>query len=70
LAVLPALNLLNDRSAAIICSFLAFGIFVFSGSLYLLAITEARWLGVITPAGGLSLIAGWLLLAYYASQSA
>ncbi len=43
-------------------AFLA-GIAVFSGSLYLLALTGARWLGAITPLGGLSFIAGWLLLA-------
>jgi len=39
------------------------GITVFSGSLYLLALTNARWLGAITPLGGASLLAGWLWLA-------
>jgi uncharacterized membrane protein YgdD (TMEM256/DUF423 family) len=39
------------------------GITIFSGSLYLLVLTGARWLGAITPVGGLSLIAGWVLLA-------
>jgi uncharacterized membrane protein YgdD (TMEM256/DUF423 family) len=39
------------------------GIVVFSGSLYLLALTELKWLGMITPVGGLALVAGWLLLA-------
>lgn len=39
------------------------GIFVFSGSLYLLSITGVRWLGAITPLGGLSFIAGWACLA-------
>jgi uncharacterized membrane protein YgdD (TMEM256/DUF423 family) len=38
------------------------GIAVFSGSLYLLVFTGLRWLGAITPLGGLALIAGWLLL--------
>jgi len=42
----------------------SFGILVFSGSLYLLAITEIRILGAITPIGGLSLIAAWLCLAF------
>ena len=42
-------------------SFLA-GIVIFSGSLYLLAATNARWLGAITPLGGVSFIAGWLWL--------
>jgi uncharacterized membrane protein YgdD (TMEM256/DUF423 family) len=38
------------------------GIGIFSGSLYLLAITDVRWLGAITPLGGLLLLAGWALL--------
>lgn len=40
----------------------AAGIVVFSGSLYLLAVTNVKWLGAITPFGGLSLLAGWLSL--------
>ena len=40
------------------------GIVVFSGSLYLLAVTNMRWLGAITPIGGLSFLAGWLWLAF------
>jgi uncharacterized membrane protein YgdD (TMEM256/DUF423 family) len=43
-------------------SFLA-GITIFSGSLYLLALTDAHWLGAVTPLGGLSLLFGWLTLA-------
>ena len=39
------------------------GILVFSGSLYLLGITGVRWLGAITPLGGLAFIAGWGCLA-------
>lgn len=39
------------------------GTLVFSGSLYLLAITGARWLGAVTPLGGLLLLAGWVALA-------
>lgn len=42
--------------------FLAAGILLFSGSLYVLAITGIKWLGAITPFGGLSFIAGWVLL--------
>ena len=37
------------------------GILIFSGSLYLMAITDARWLGAITPIGGTAFIAGWVL---------
>jgi len=39
------------------------GIVVFSGSLYLLSITGVRWLGAITPLGGLAFIGGWACLA-------
>ena len=39
------------------------GIVVFSGSLYVLALTDARWLGAITPLGGTAFIVGWVLLA-------
>ena len=39
------------------------GILVFSGSLYLLSITGVRWLGAITPLGGLAFIGGWACLA-------
>jgi uncharacterized membrane protein YgdD (TMEM256/DUF423 family) len=39
------------------------GILVFSGSLYVLALTNLKWLGAITPIGGLSFIVGWLWLA-------
>jgi uncharacterized membrane protein YgdD (TMEM256/DUF423 family) len=35
------------------------GTVLFSGSLYLLALTGARWLGAITPVGGVALLAGW-----------
>lgn len=37
----------------------AAGVVIFSGSLYALALTGARWLGAITPIGGLCLLAGW-----------
>lgn len=38
------------------------GIFLFSGSLYMLAISNVRWLGMITPIGGTAFIIAWLLL--------
>jgi uncharacterized membrane protein YgdD (TMEM256/DUF423 family) len=40
------------------------GILLFSGSLYLLALTGQRGLGMITPFGGLALLAGWLTLGW------
>jgi uncharacterized membrane protein YgdD (TMEM256/DUF423 family) len=40
----------------------ALGILLFSGSLYLLSVTNRRWLGAITPLGGLAFLAGWACL--------
>ncbi|MCC7547966.1 MAG: DUF423 domain-containing protein [Burkholderiales bacterium] len=40
------------------------GIVIFSGSLYLLATTGTRWLGAITPLGGLAFIAAWAAYAW------
>lgn len=40
------------------------GTVLFSGSLYVLALTGIRWLGAITPLGGLAFLAGWLCLAW------
>ena len=39
------------------------GLLIFSGSLYVLSLTGLRWLGAITPLGGLAFIAGWACLA-------
>ncbi len=39
------------------------GTIIFSGSLYALSLSGVRWLGAITPVGGLALLAGWLCLA-------
>ena len=44
-------------------SFLA-GIVIFFGSLYLLAVTNVRWLGAITPVGGIAFLVGWGCLAF------
>lgn len=40
------------------------GIVLFSGSLYLLALSDIKWLGAVTPFGGLSFLIGWLWLAW------
>ncbi|GAB2997217.1 DUF423 domain-containing protein [uncultured Cyclobacterium sp.] len=38
------------------------GILIFSGSLYILCLSQVTWLGAITPLGGLSFILGWVML--------
>lgn len=43
-------------------TFMFSGILIFSGSLYLLTLTDTPWLGIITPFGGLSLILSWIFL--------
>jgi uncharacterized membrane protein YgdD (TMEM256/DUF423 family) len=48
---------------------MATGIVLFSGSLYVLALTGMRWLGAVTPLGGVSFLAAWALLAWAALDS-
>jgi len=45
-----------------------FGIVLFSGSLYVMALTGSRWLGALTPVGGTAFLVGWCLLARHAWQ--
>ena len=56
-------GLLKNKFVPWVCGLLIFGIIVFSGSLYILAITGLKWLGAITPIGGSAFIAAWILLA-------
>lgn len=56
--------LLAPANASRVAWLLLAGICIFSGSLYLLAVTGIRALGAVTPIGGLSFIAAWLLLAW------
>ncbi|MCB0328861.1 MAG: DUF423 domain-containing protein [Bdellovibrionales bacterium] len=60
---LPALNLTSGELRLAAGLFIA-GILVFSGSLYLLAITDTRWLGAITPIGGTLFLLGWGYLVW------
>jgi uncharacterized membrane protein YgdD (TMEM256/DUF423 family) len=45
------------------------GILIFSGSLYLLAVTNVKWLGTITPIGGLCFLTGWAWLFWSAGKN-
>ncbi len=70
--LLTALLMQNNSSGLLRLSGNLFitGIFLFSGSLYFLStrslfgIEGMRWIGAVTPLGGLSFIAGWVLLSY------
>ena len=44
------------------------GIIIFSGSLYLLVLLDLKWLGMITPIGGVNFIVAWILIAIFAGQ--
>jgi len=50
------------------CAWWTFGIVVFSGSLYLLTLTGMKWLGAITPIGGVAFIGGWCMAALAAGS--
>lgn len=56
-----------ENHGALFC--LLAGVVIFSGSLYLLALTNLRWLGAITPIGGLCFLIGWAWLAIWPARS-
>jgi uncharacterized membrane protein YgdD (TMEM256/DUF423 family) len=59
-----------DRAAPKVAGIsVSVGVALFSGTLYAMALGAPRWLGAITPLGGLSLIVGWLALAWAAPPS-
>ena len=62
---LPRTGTFSEFATNWVCGLLLAGIVIFSGSLYLLAVTGNRMLGAITPVGGVSFIAGWLVLAWF-----
>ena len=64
-AFLPKAGVVSEFATSVVSWLLLIGIVIFSGSLYLLAITGNRWLGAITPIGGVSFIAAWLALAWF-----
>ena len=64
LALAWAIGRWPERRLAPAAILLIAGTAVFSGSLYLLVLTGARWLGAITPFGGVALIVGWVFVAW------
>lgn len=63
LAVLLALLAGQGRAASWAWRFTIAGILLFSGSLYLLAYTQVKWLAHVTPFGGVSFMLGWICLS-------
>jgi len=57
---------LESRLVAMAAALLTVGVVLFSGSLYWLALGGPRWLGPVTPLGGLALMAGWAVLGAFA----
>ena len=53
---------INNLNLDLSILFFTLGIILFSGSLYLLAVTSLKWLGAITPIGGMFFILGWISL--------
>jgi uncharacterized membrane protein YgdD (TMEM256/DUF423 family) len=69
LATLAAVSLAGDRARAGLAPLLFLGgTALFSGSLYALALGAPRWIGAITPLGGLAFMAGWASLAFVAGE--
>jgi uncharacterized membrane protein YgdD (TMEM256/DUF423 family) len=67
-SVLPKTGTFSEYATDWVCTLMVAGIVLFSGSLYLLAVTGNRWLGAITPLGGLSFIVAWVLLAWFVAR--
>ena len=66
LVAIAALRLPRARLPA---ALIGAGTLLFSGSLYAMALGGGRWLGMVTPLGGLAMIAGWTLFAWRAALS-
>ena len=59
----------RGSTATLACALFFAGIVLFSGSLYLLALTGVRTFGFITPFGGVAFLAGWAVLVYAAART-
>ncbi|MGN6147731.1 MAG: DUF423 domain-containing protein [Rhizomicrobium sp.] len=70
LAALAVRSGAASMPASVAAGFFLAGIILFSGSLYLLALTGVRSLGFVTPFGGLAFLVGWIALAWAATKVA
>lgn len=68
LALVLAVGLGRGRSGRLAVRAFASGIVLFSGSLYALALGAPRWVGIITPFGGLAFVCGWIALGLSLGQ--
>ena len=68
LGMLIASALLPKQRQGLVNGLMLAGIVFFCGSLYVLALTGQRWLGAVTPIGGVAFIAAWLALAWGVSR--
>ncbi|MGH9592872.1 MAG: DUF423 domain-containing protein [Bryobacteraceae bacterium] len=68
-ALMVRMRLISAAAGAWVCWLLLAGIVLFSGSLYVLAVTGVRTLGAVTPFGGASFIAAWIVMAVCALKS-
>ena len=66
--VMVRMNAVRQPAGKLVCALLLAGVICFSGSLYLLAVTGTRWLGAVTPIGGVCCIAAWRALAVAIAQ--
>ena len=64
-SILPRVGALAPSQTTWICGLLLAGILLFSGSLYVLALSGITALGAVTPIGGLAFLAAWFLLAFW-----
>ncbi len=64
LIIIGALQKISPRNRLTLAAWIMLaGIIIFSGSLYVLSTTGIKWLGMITPVGGVCFLAAWLMLA-------
>ena len=63
-SILPRLGAISQSAGAWVCGLLLAGIVLFSGSIYVLAVSGVKALGAITPFGGLAFLGAWFYLAY------
>lgn len=64
IGIILKLSAQHDRGIIISGWLMLAGIIIFSGSLYALSLSGVRWLGAITPIGGLCFLAAWWVLAW------